>query len=50
MKKMIFEELYNSVKKLEQFAILEVPAQVVSEVADLEAIATRMGVKVDWNR
>lgn len=47
MRRMILEELYNSVQKLEKFTVLEVSAQVVSEVASTVAIAA-MGVKVGW--
>lgn len=48
MRKMIVEELYCFVQKLERFTVLKVPAQVISEVADIVAIAARMGVKVGW--
>lgn len=48
MRKMIVEELYCFVQKLQRFTVLKVPAQVISEVADIVAIAARMGVKVGW--
>lgn len=48
MRKIRWRLLYNSVKKLEKFNILEFSTQVVSEVANIVAIVARMGVKVDW--
>lgn len=45
---MIAEELYDSVQKLEKFTIVEVTTQAVFEVADVVAVAARMGVKVEW--
>lgn len=48
MRKMIIEELYNSLKKLKRFIVMEVPPQVVSEVADRVAKVARMSVKVEW--
>lgn len=47
MRKMIAEELSNSIHKLEKFTILEVPPQVVYEVAGIVAIAAKRNVKVD---
>lgn len=48
MKKIILEEFFHKVQKLESFKILEVPTQVVSEVAGLVAAAVKMGIKVEW--
>lgn len=46
MRKIMVEELYHSVQKIEKFYYLR--ADVVSEVADVVAIAARMGVRVEW--
>lgn len=48
LSKMVVEELFNSIQKLEKFTVLEVPSQVVFEVADIVAIIAKMGVKVEW--
>lgn len=40
-------ELYNSNKNLEKLSNLEIPALVVFLVADVVAIAAKMGVKVE---
>lgn len=48
MRKIILEELFNSVQKLEKPTVLDVPPQVVSRVADIVAIAATMGVKGEW--
>lgn len=47
MRKMITEGLFNSPKKLEKFTILEVPSQILSEVAYVTVAVAKMGVKVD---
>lgn len=43
----ITEGLCNSVKKLEQSTVVEIPAQVLPEVADVTAAAAKMRVKID---
>lgn len=48
MRKMFVEGLFNSVQKLERFTILEVPSQIVSDIVDIVAAATRMGTQVKW--
>lgn len=48
MKKMILEEFFYTMQKLENFNILEVPTQVASEVADVAAATANMGIKVEW--
>lgn len=48
MRKMIDNELYNSIQNLERFTIVEVLAQIVSRVADIVATTATMAVKVEW--
>lgn len=42
-RKTIVEGFCNSPQKLEAFTILEVPLQILSEVADMTAAAAKMG-------
>lgn len=48
MKKMMLEELFHIVQKLEKFYQLRNPKQVVYEVADVIAIAAKIGIQVEW--
>lgn len=43
IKKLILEEPFHAVQKLETFNILEVPSQIVSEVADTVPGTAKMG-------
>lgn len=47
MRKKIIGERSSFAQKLEKFAILEVPSQIVSEVADIAA-TSKMSTKVEW--
>lgn len=40
--------LFESVQKLEKYMIIDVSPQVLAEVTDVTASATKMGVRVDW--
>lgn len=48
MKNMILQELFNVVLKLENFNVLEVSSQIVSEVANIIVATTKMSIKVQW--
>lgn len=37
-----------AMQKLENFKILEVQSQIVSEVTNMIAAAAKMGIKVEW--
>lgn len=40
--------LFESVRKLEKFMIMDVTTDILEEVAEVTASATRNGVRVDW--
>lgn len=44
----IINVLFESVQKLEKHMIVDVPPQVLTEVADVTASATTIGVQVGW--
>lgn len=48
VKKLILEEVYKGVLKLECFTILKVLDAVVSKVASTVAIAEKMQIRVKW--
>lgn len=48
MRKTIIKWHFNSTQELVNFTILEVPPQTVSEVVDVVAGETKMGVRVEW--
>lgn len=48
VKKVILEELVHAVRKIENYNILEVPSQIVSEVTDVVVTAPTMDIKVEW--
>lgn len=48
MKELILTEIYEGVKKLGNFSILDVPDDAVSKVARRVAAAEKMGNKVGW--
>lgn len=41
-------KLFRAVQKLENFSILVVPTQIVSEVVDVVAVVAKMEIKVEW--
>lgn len=44
----IIAGLYDSVRRLEKYTIMDVPRDILKEVADITVLAARMGVRVDW--
>lgn len=46
LKKLILEEIFQAVRKLETFNILDVPRKVVSKVDDIIATAAKMSIEV----
>lgn len=40
--------LFESVRKLEKFMIMDVTTDILEEVAEVTASATQNGVRVDW--
>lgn len=44
----IITGLFESVRRLEKFMIIDVPIDILEEVAEVTASAARMGVRVDW--
>lgn len=47
LRSIIINGLFEFVQRLEKYVIIEVPPQVLEEVADVTASTVRMGVKVD---
>lgn len=48
LRSIIINGLYDASRKLERYMIMDVPNDVLEEVADITASAARIGVKVDW--
>lgn len=48
VKKLILEEVYPGVQKLETFNIQDAPENVVSKMAITIALAEKMGIQVVW--
>lgn len=48
IKKVILEELFHAVQKLETFNILGVQSQIVSEVGDAVAAIAKMDIRFEW--
>lgn len=48
MKELILKEIYKGVKKLETFAILDVPDDVFSKATSIVAAAEKVGIEIGW--
>lgn len=47
-KKLILEEIYQGVRKLETFNILDVPDNIVLKAVSTVVVAGKMGIQVEW--
>lgn len=47
-KKLILEEIYQGVGKLETFNILDVPDNIVLKAVSTVVVAGKMGIQVEW--